>query len=138
MASEPLHSAPSAQSVLRLAGQLQSLSELTESLAFRLLELEERVAAQDLRLQAWLRSDAQASGPAADTEVRLDDTEARLERLEALLSGLNGSGTARPGGSMTALPQPTDPLGSGSADDLFYEEEEQPFMDELLLHQESE
>ena len=139
MASEPLKPASSAQPVLRLAGQLQSLSELTESLAFRVLELEERLAAQDLRLQSWMQADAQAAGPAADTELRLDDTEERLARLESLLSGLEGPGAARQGAGVTALHQAASPLagegflaGDPPPEELFYEEEEQPFMDEQL------
>ena len=38
----------------RLADQLQTLSEVAETLTFRLLELEERLAAQELKVQSLL------------------------------------------------------------------------------------
>jgi len=77
----------------RLADQLQTLSELTESLTYRLLELEEKVAGVDLKLQPLLNSRASdASLLAEDAELRLDDTEVRLSRLESLLGGLGNVG----------------------------------------------
>ena len=78
--------------LMRLADQVQALSELTEVLTYRLLELEEKVAAFDLALEPLMQQspgqgDATAQ-LAADTEVRLDETEERLARLELLLSGI--------------------------------------------------
>lgn len=118
MASETLTAVSAGQPLERLAGQLQSLSELTEALAYRLLDLEERLAAQDRRLQPLLEGPAAADPQMADTELRLDDTEERLTRLESLLSGLDTSGAAP-----TADPAPS------AGDDPFFEEGEQAFMD---------
>lgn len=78
-----------ASGLRRLADQLQTLSELTESLTYRLLELEEAVAGLDQQLQSLQHSHAADAGLLAEgTELRLDDTEERLSRLEALLGGL--------------------------------------------------
>ncbi|MEB3276624.1 MAG: hypothetical protein VKM92_06625 [Cyanobacteriota bacterium] len=78
-----------ASGLRRLADQLQTLTELTESLTYRLLELEEAVAGLDQQLQSLQRSQAADAGLLAEgTELRLDDTEDRLSRLEALLGGL--------------------------------------------------
>ncbi|KMM17673.1 hypothetical protein SYNGFB01_02470 [Synechococcus sp. GFB01] len=113
-------------SLMRLAIQIQSLSELTESLAYRLLELEERLAVQELKLQPLLQTGSSAqNGESADTELRLEDTEERLARLEALLSGLAGS-------APTALRQEAAVLPlQQNGDATFFEEGEQLFMDEL-------
>jgi hypothetical protein len=116
MASEPPTALPASQPLGRLAGQLQSLSELTESLAYRLLELEER-------LQPLLAGPAAPDPQMADTELRLDDTEQRLTRLESLLSGLDGSAATR----QTAVSLVAEPP---AAADPFFEEGEQAFMDE--------
>ena len=72
----------------RLADQLQMLSQVAETLTFRLLDLEERLAGQELQLQGGSAgSDLIAGG----TELRLAETEERLTRLESLLeSGLAG------------------------------------------------
>jgi len=104
----------------RLADQLQLLSELTETLTVRLLELEEKVAAVDQGLQPLLaqQRSAEASELAADTLLRLDDTEERLMRLEGLLSGLR----------TTAAGEPAEEY---AADPHFPEEDvEQSFLDE--------
>jgi hypothetical protein len=70
----------------RLADQLQVLSQVAETLTFRLLDLEERLAGQELQLKGGSAgSDLIADG----TELRLAETEERLTRLESLLeSGL--------------------------------------------------
>jgi len=113
-------------SLMRLASQIQSLSELSESLAYRLLELEERLAIQELKLQPLLQTGNTAlSAESVDTELRMEDTEERLARLEALLSGLAGHSAASVGQGPAVLPlQP-------NGDEIFFEEVEQPFMDEL-------
>lgn len=78
--------------LMRLADQVQALSELTESLTYRLLELEEKVAALDLTLQPLMQQSlGQGDATAqlvAETELRLNETEERLARLEVLLSGI--------------------------------------------------
>lgn len=79
----------------RLADQLQTLSEVAETLTFRLLELEERLAAHELKLQPLLAGAGSSAELDGDTELRLGDTEDRLARLEGLLSGLESPGAAR-------------------------------------------
>lgn len=114
MASATQAGAAAGQPVMRLAAQLHSLSELTETLAFRLLELEERLATHDQRLQSLQESQATAASDASgETELRLEDTEERLARLESLLLA----------GGNASEPAEEDPF---PADDG-----EQPFMDEL-------
>lgn len=132
---------PSLEMVDRLATQLNVLSELLETITYRLLELEERVATQDLRLQAIVEQlpdpAASVAGISDDAELRLEDTEERLSQLEALLNGM-----ASPAGAVSARhlqsvpPSSSVPSSSGGADaaaleDPFPEEGEQPFMDEL-------
>jgi TolA-binding protein len=139
MASVPL----SAESSLRLADQLQVLSQVAESLTYRLLELEERLERQEHRIGERLEEVAireVALGEAMDQ--RLEDTEERLAGIEAALEGLD-----RPGGSRhlqsvhpPALQQdlPVARHAPESVDlpsedaDPFPDEGEQPFMDELI------
>jgi hypothetical protein len=72
----------------RLADQLQVLSQVAETLTFRLLDLEERLAGQELQFQGGSAGCDLISG---GTELRLAETEERLTRLESLLeSGLAG------------------------------------------------
>lgn len=75
----------------RLAHQLHTLSQLSESLTYRLLELEERVVALDQLIQPLLLArTAESAQLGEDAERRLDDTAARLTRLESVLSSLEG------------------------------------------------
>lgn len=81
-------SAPAA--IGRLAHQLHTLSQLSESLTYRLLELEERVTALDLLVQPLLTArSAESAQLSEDAELRLEDTESRLTRLESMLSDLD-------------------------------------------------
>jgi hypothetical protein len=105
----------------RLVDQLNALSELTESLAFRLVELEERLAASEMLIQPLLEA-ATAAGPAEYTELRLDDTEDRIARLESLLNGVASAAGGKPDPHPAVLEDP----------DPFIEDGEQPFMDELV------
>jgi hypothetical protein len=120
----------------RLAGQLRALSEVTETLTVRLLELEERLLAQESKLEPLM---------AEDTEFRMADTEDRLARLEGLLSGGAHMGTdrfravreLRPGLAAEEIQQESF-LEVGSQEVGFQEEgflqddfQEQPFLDEL-------
>jgi len=116
----------------RLADQLRTLSEVAETLTFRLLELEERLAAQELKLQPLLDSQASAAQTqiAEDTELRLGDTEDRLGRLEGLLNGLDSVGAARHLQPVQVLSQDTF-LEDSRQEECFLDEEEQPFLDEL-------
>jgi len=128
---------------LRLADQLQVLSQVAEALTYRLLELEERLEGHELRTDEQLEQLAgleAVHGEAVDQ--RLDDTQARLARIETALRGLE-----RPGGSrhLQAVQPPAlqqelphtlpaaEPFDSGPADtDPFPDDGEQPFMDELI------
>lgn len=122
----------------RLADQLQTLSQVAEAITFRLLELEERLAAQELRLEPLLQGNAASKGVLADeTELRLDDTEDRLARLEGLLKGIENQGVGRHLRPVVAsqLVQAQQALQDSFLDDSlveqpFLDEEEQPFLDE--------
>ena len=71
---------------LRLSKQLEMLSELAESLTYRLLELEERFAVQDHQLTSRQRAAEQSHSQAAEAmEERMLETENRLGRLDDLL-----------------------------------------------------
>lgn len=115
----------------RLADQLQALTEVAETLTLRLLDLEDRLAAQEGQLQPLLGV-ANADDPEAleATELRLSDTEDRLGRLESLLNAPQASGSAR---HLTAVQSVDLPVGpSPDAIDAFPPDEaEQPFLDEI-------
>jgi hypothetical protein len=142
MASNELPAVTSADSTgwpRRLAEQLRTLSEMGETLTYRLLELEERLAAQELRLTPLLERQGGLDAAAAeDMELRLGDTEERLGRIEAVLNGIERPGAAR---HLQSLRPPAAPyrlsgpiqqeLRPTEEEALFLEEEEQPFMDEL-------
>jgi hypothetical protein len=110
---------------LRLVAQLNALSQLTEMLAFRVVELEEKLAATEQMLES-----VSAPVPCETTELRLEETDERISRLETLLHGAGALAPAlHPAGGArmkTSLEPP-------SLDDseLFIEEGEQAFMDEL-------
>lgn len=129
----------------RLADQLHGLSRLAETLTIRLLELEERLQAQQERMDPIIEA-AQRSDPAQAEvlDLRLEETEQRLAQLESLLQG---------GATLRAVPsfssrarhdhQPFGADGAAVAGlgaeesgemelDLFPEEGEQPFMDERV------
>lgn len=134
----------------RLGEQMQALSEVTETLTLRLLEVEERLAASE--------SEVRSAGASGDLQQLMARTERRLSRLEQLLSSV-----ASPSDSSIPTPrlqvlhaQPPvavsegitaePPLGVDSVDDAgavmemesaiadepFPDDGEQPFMDELI------
>jgi hypothetical protein len=71
---------------VRLSAQLKSLSEVTESLTYRMLELEERFAGQDYQWRSRRRARDERQLDLLETmQGRLRETEERLGRLEALL-----------------------------------------------------
>ena len=131
---------------LRLADQIERLSELMETLTYRMLELEERLALQEERL-ACLDQANPINEPTAALEQRLEDTALRLARMEAALAGFDqeraaGAGSGRGSGRLQVLepaavggsqewPDP-DPLDADPDPDPFYDEGEQPFMDERI------
>ena len=75
----------------RLVDQLQTLTELIETLALRVLELEERLLHQERRLQ--LLSEAALTG---DADQRLLETERRLAQVEGLLQRQDGDSALGP------------------------------------------
>ena len=129
-------------SSLRLADQLQVLSQVAEALTYRLLELEERLGGHEDRVGARLEevADLEAAHGAAMDE-RLGDTVERLARIEAALRGLDRIGPSRhlavlppalqqePPGSLPAA-ESFDP--GDEEVDPFLDEGEQPFMDERI------
>jgi hypothetical protein len=123
-------------SALRLAEHLQTLAQLGETLTYRLLELEERLAEQQLRLGPLLQEGQNPSPAGQELGRRLEETETRLQRMEELLAGMNRSAAHRRLQSVHA-PRGANPPADGQVDgegDLaeepFAEEGEQPFMDE--------
>ena len=141
-----LHGSPSPAWSQRLAGQLQLLSEVTEQLTYRLLELEVRMGEGE-RSMALIREEGSdgAELPLA-MESWLEETEERLGRVEELLRGpdTRAAGTGR---MLQAVVRPVadaagfDPDSDGMAhldaddsqDDPFPEEEEQLFLDEQQI-----
>lgn len=128
---------------LRLADQLQVLSQVAEALTYRLLEVEERLEGQEDRIGERLR---EASGLEAShglaMEERLGDTEERLARIEAALRGLDRTGGSRhlqavqPPAMQQELPaslKQAEGFDQGPEEgNPFPDEGEQPFMDELI------
>jgi hypothetical protein len=90
----------------RLSGQLKTLSEVAESLTYRMLELEERVAVQQRELTARQQSAEVQHNDLADAmEERLRETENRLGRLEGLLRNIEPRPLAP--SPLRAVPQPS-------------------------------
>jgi hypothetical protein len=127
----------------RLGDQLHALSQVAETLTYRLLDLEEKLAAQEQTLRSLIGS-AMGSDPeqVEQMEQRLGETEARLIHLEELLADGEPPAAVR---RLQALP--TAVAGRLSAepammretladddmlDEPFPEEAEQPFMDERI------
>lgn len=128
---------PSAPCFHRLADHLRVLSEVAETLTYRLVELEERLDAQENQLQVLLQSQDSVIGEEMDD--RLAGTEERLARIEALLRGVERSGSSR---HLTPVKPPVlqqeaiPPRGAHEvmveAEPFLEDEGEQPFMDELI------
>lgn len=125
-------------------GQLQLLSEVTEQITYRLLELEERVGAGERSLE--LMRD-QGEGPEAvppAMEGWLEDTEQRLGRVEELLRGPEARGGST-GRTLQAVASPTGQVeleafegmdhgdGAESQEHPFLDEDEQLFLDEQQI-----
>ncbi|MEB3331455.1 MAG: hypothetical protein VKI83_03045 [Synechococcaceae cyanobacterium] len=125
-----LQAAPSpASASQRLADQIHLLSSLAETITYRILDLEERLAA--------LEAAASAGEAAPDDEavdLRLLETESRLEQLEQLLQpGMASEQSSRRLEPVAAVPGLAGPVGDEvSAEALFPEEGEQAFMDDIV------
>lgn len=95
---------------VRLSGQLKTLSELAESLTYRMLELEERLAGQGNQLTCrQVASEQRHRAVAQAMEERLRETEDRLGHIEDLLRQDNQHTTAQP--SLRAVAKPS-PIGT--------------------------
>ena len=127
---------------VRLADQIARVSVLLETFTYRLLELEERFALleeQQVALQD-AAADTVANGEAV--ERHLAETGERLNRIEDLLAGLVEPAQRQGTRHLAVLsPPPTrpspEPTHADVESDPFYEEEEQPFMDEAVLDEEA-
>lgn len=122
---------------IRLADQIERLSEVMETLTYRMLELEERLALQE--------DSGVASGEAAAAlERRLEESAERLARIEVMLAGLDRVARRQPraSGRLQVLdaaaiqdqhdwPDPDSQEGNLEPDP-FDDEGEQPFMDERI------
>lgn len=116
----------------RLSGQLETLSELAESLTYRVLELEDRVARQDGHLSSLQEaSDALSQGIGEGIEARMRDTDDRLARIEQLLQGEGTRGSYSR--SLRAVPKArTDQHDLASSSDET--EEQVVFLDDTLAN----
>lgn len=132
---------PTTTSLQRLADQLELLSQLTESLTYRLLDLEERLQGHEQQWQERLLA-AEPSLPAEELEWRLLETEDRLAGIESLLRridqgrevGRSASLQAAGSGSGQAA-RPVGPAASTDRDgttlrDPFPDDGEQMFLDD--------
>lgn len=119
-----LSTPPAPDASQRLAQQLHTLSQVVETLTYRLLELEERLSVQDRRLQELAETAPPEPLMAAAAQGRMEDTEERLRRVEALLTGIEPAAISPAGPAGCAA-------GVHDIDGPFPEEPEQPFLDEL-------
>lgn len=135
-------SAPLPAGAPQWADQIERLCGLLETITYRLLEVEERLASLEERLEEGLA--AGASGQEEALTAQLEETARRVARMEAALGGMErgragegfrpeGAGGRRLQALAPPLPWP-DPDGqpeeAESEPDPFYDEEEQAFMDE--------
>lgn len=129
----------------RLGDQLHALSRVAETLTYRLLDLEEKMALQEETLLS-LAGSAMGSDPdqVEQMEQRLGETESRLIHLEELLADAVPTATVRrlqalPTAAAAAGQLGVEPVMIGEAmqeeelfDEPFLEEGEQTFMDERI------
>jgi hypothetical protein len=129
----------------RIAEQLQMISEVVETITYRLLELEERLADQDRRLEVLVQQEPRGGDASAEAQHRLDDTEERLGRLESLLSDVGAplactrlSVVGRAASALEAGPSGMQgEAGEQDIDGPFPEEPEQPFLDDHDVDQDA-
>lgn len=123
-------------SIIRLAEQLQRLSEVAEDLTYRLLELDERLTATEAVLEQRFGPDQSVEQATAidQAERRLLDTEERLDRLETLLrqGSLPRAAVGQRPPLTVVQEQNATPIDAPLDEVAFLEEGEQPFMDELI------
>lgn len=121
----------------RLADQLRMLSEVTETLTYRLLELEEKLAASEASHR--LLREGQDPAVHEETETRLQFTEEKLARIESMLQMVERSGSTRhllpvpaPVLQQEVIPLPHRHEPVGESEPFLDDEGEQSFMDELI------
>jgi hypothetical protein len=122
----------------RLADQLHAIAVVTETLTYRLLDLEERLGAQEQRLETLLQHGGGRGTAAAEgLEQRCGETEDRLGRVEALLAGLERPGAGR---HLQALQRsrPSTETSTGSSSEDNVEQAHQALLEEALLDEELE
>jgi uncharacterized coiled-coil protein SlyX len=100
------------------------LSQVVETITYRLLELEERLSLQESYLQDLQHQTVGSQQLSDGAELRFDDTEVRLGHLEALLNGLGSMPAAA--GAARHLQPVTGGAGSYGAP------AEEPSIDGLL------
>lgn len=118
----------------RLVEQLQQISEVSETLTYRLLELEERLAEGEREL-AQLRQQGHVSPELPEAvESWLEQTDERLARVEELLRRGEGRGSAPVRPLMAVSPALSRPAARADEEEVnpdpFPEEGEQAFLDE--------
>ncbi|MEI8251646.1 MAG: hypothetical protein WCF98_10795 [Synechococcus sp. ELA057] len=128
----------------RLVVQLQLLSEVTEQITYRLLELEERVGEGERSLSLMQEEGQGAEAIPAAMEDWLEETEQRLGRVEELLRGpeIRGSSAGRTLQAVASSIASIDPEAIEAMDHVdatesqehpFHDEEEQLFLDEQQI-----
>ena len=98
--------------VQRLADVLHQLSAVTEAITWRLLELEERLQAQEECLRGLKVTAAANDLRLAEIVDRpMAGTEERLARIETMLRGLEPTSAPRPS-ALAPTPSPSDSAGA--------------------------
>jgi hypothetical protein len=100
---------------VHLSEQLKTLSELTETLTFKMLELEERCAAQEEQLASFHHGAEQHNAQVAQAmDHRMRETQERLGRIETLLRQEQHPPAPTPPLRALARPTPIGKKGRGS------------------------
>jgi hypothetical protein len=119
----------------RVAEQLQTLSQVVETITYRLLELEERLAGQESRMQDLHQQAGRSIQLSDGAEQRFDDTEERLVRLEVLLNGVDAAASGPSSRHLQPVKSGQDAGLDGEERDTidgpFLDEPEQRFLDDL-------
>ncbi len=120
----------------RLAEQLHTLTQVVETITYRLLEVEERLAEQESQLNELHQRSGAASELSDGAEHHVDETEERLVRLESLLHGMDAAASGITSRRHLQSVVDRDQVHGAQDEEAcidgpFLEEPEQPFMDEL-------
>jgi hypothetical protein len=122
----------------RLAEQLHTLTQVVETITYRLLELEERLTLQESQLQELHQQVGGSLRLSDGAEQCFDDTEERLLHLESLLNGMEPAPSAAASRHLQSVKgsqgRQIDSDPPSPIDGPFLEEPEQAFMDDLQGH----